>query len=81
MPIGGIVGGLIGAIDGPTIGQMLGGHIGGRSIELSHNGCISPSMHWHVHDAAGGTLSSKAMQRLAPENACLIAASLEPSIL
>jgi hypothetical protein len=60
VPIGGIVGGLIGAIDGPSIGQMRGGQIGGMSIVLLHNGCISPSTHWHVHDASARALISEA---------------------
>ena len=61
VPIGGTVGGLIGAIDGPAIGQMLGGHIGGRSIEVLHSGCISPSTHWQVQPASARARISNAM--------------------
>jgi hypothetical protein len=41
-----MLGGFIGAIEGDMIGQ-----IGGKSIELSHNGCIRPSTHWQMHSA------------------------------
>jgi hypothetical protein len=52
VPTGGTVGGLIGVIDGAITGQIAGGQIGGRSIALSQSGCIWPSTHWQMHDAA-----------------------------
>ena len=42
---------MIGAIDGAVIGQIAGGQIGGRSIELLHIGCISPSTQRQTHAA------------------------------
>jgi hypothetical protein len=52
VPSGGRAGAVIGGIAGATIGQIWGGQIGGRSIELSHSGCMWPFTHSQVHSAS-----------------------------
>jgi hypothetical protein len=40
--------------------QAINGQIGGKSIELSHSGCISPSTQRQTHEAWASAVSNNA---------------------
>jgi hypothetical protein len=52
-------------MDGGTIEHIVGGQIGGRSIELLHSGCISPSTQRQTQEASHSTV--RKMQKLLPK--------------
>jgi hypothetical protein len=51
VPRGGNCAGCIGAMEGGVGMQVIIGQIGGKSIELLHSGCTSPSTQRQTHDA------------------------------
>jgi hypothetical protein len=48
--------GATGAIKGAGIAQTAAGQSGGRSIELLHSACISPSTQRHSHEASASAV-------------------------
>jgi hypothetical protein len=58
-------------MDGGTIEHIVGGQMGGRSIELLHSGCISPSTQRQTQEASHSTVRKSAktiarMKRIIP---------------
>ncbi|MHC2255323.1 hypothetical protein ACVILK_005015 [Bradyrhizobium embrapense] len=69
--------GSVGATDGGAIGHAAIGQIGGRSIVLSHIGCISPSMQRQTQDALA-SLARRNMNGKIRHSRSMFALSHEP---